>query len=147
MDLLDDIGFLLSRGSGFAVKTTNVHLAPLGLRVRQYSVLSAACDSGGISQRELSDLLGLDPSQVVALVDELQADGMVERLPDPGDRRTRLVSATRRGRGLRRRARLSVERARREFLSRLDGAEQAALRDLLRKVVTEETGDPDSEVA
>ena len=75
--LTDDVGFLLTRASGLAVRATNAALADVGLRVRQYSVLVLADDAqDGISQRDLAEVLGLDPSQVVALVDELAAAGL-----------------------------------------------------------------------
>src|SRR3954453_23936137 len=88
--LHDDIGFLLTRASGLVVRATNAALTDVGLRVRQYSVLVLADDTAddtadGISQRDLAEALGLDPSQVVALVDELAAAGLVERRPSPTD--------------------------------------------------------------
>src|SRR3954453_7944151 len=87
-DLTDDVGFLLTRASGLVVRATNAALADVGLRVRQYSVLVLADDAAdGISQRDLAEALGLDPSQVVALVDELAGAGLVERRPSPTDRR------------------------------------------------------------
>src|SRR4051812_49921234 len=86
--LTDDLGFLLTRASGLVVRATNAALVGVGLRVRQYSVLVLADDTtDGISQRDLAEVLGLDPSQVVALVDELAAAGLVERRPSPTDRR------------------------------------------------------------
>src|SRR3954454_18749706 len=103
--LTEDLGFLLTRASGLVVRATNAALADVGLRVRQYSVLVLADDSAdGISQRDLGEVLGLDPSQVVALVDELAAAGLVERRPSPTDRRAKLVAATAQGVRLRRRA-------------------------------------------
>jgi DNA-binding MarR family transcriptional regulator len=96
--LTDDVGFLLSRASGLVVRGANAALATHGLRVRQFSLLSLAVDAvDGISQRDLASTLGLDPSQVVLLVDELEAAGLVERRPSPADRRTKLVAATPRG--------------------------------------------------
>src|SRR3954470_9257007 len=103
--LRDDVGFLLIRASGLVVRATNAALADLGLRVRQYSVLVLADDTAdGISQRDLAEVLGLDPSQVVALVDELARAGLVVRRPSPTDRRAKLVAATAQGVRLRRRA-------------------------------------------
>src|SRR3954452_3688256 len=93
--LNDDVGFLLTRASGLVVRATNAALADVGLRVRQYSVLVVAdAAADGISQRDLSEVLGLDPSQVVALVDELAAAGLVERRPSPTDRRGDLGAGT-----------------------------------------------------
>jgi DNA-binding MarR family transcriptional regulator len=132
----DDIGFLLSRASGLVVRSTNEALADDGLRVRQYSVLVLACAAAdGISQRDLAETLGLDPSQVVLLVDELATAGLVERRPSPSDRRTRLVAATAQGlravRGAAHRAASGQQRR----LSRLSAEEQATLRGLLSRLV------------
>ena len=141
LQLMEDTGFLLSRSSGLAVRTTNSHLARFGLRVRQYSVLSVACDRNGITQRELAEVLGLDPSQIVALVDELEAEGLVERRPDPRDRRTRLVSATRRGRFVRKKASAATDDSREQFLAPLGLEDRAVLHDLLRRLVVQAADD------
>lgn len=133
-DLLDDVGFLLSRSSGVAVRTANECLAPLGLRARSFSVLALVVSREAMSQRELSDVLGLDPSQVVALVDDLEGQGLIERRPGRTDRRVRVLSST--GAGLARMkaaVRLLTE-AQRAFLGDLTANERHVLRELLRRV-------------
>ncbi len=138
VELMDDIGFLLAYSSGRAVRVSNAHLSPLGIRVRHYAVLSAACDADGISQREIAGILSLDPSQIVALVDDLQAAGLAKRVPAPSDRRTRLVIATSRGLTVRERAKNAIEAAHQEFLAPLGKADRDALREILRRVVLED---------
>ncbi|WP_129669987.1 MarR family winged helix-turn-helix transcriptional regulator [Phytoactinopolyspora endophytica] len=142
LELLDDVGYLLARSSGIAVRHTNDALAEVGLRVRQYSVLSAACDTGGISQRALSDFLGLDPSQIVALADELQRRGLVERVPDPRDRRTRLITPTDAGRQVYAQSKAAAEAASERSLAPLTDDERGILRELLRRVVTVTSREP-----
>lgn len=137
--LADNIGFLLSRTSGLAVRAANAGLAGHGLRVRQYSALVLVADSqDGVSQRDLASTLGLDPSQIVLLVDELQAAGLVERRPAPADRRTRLVAATTRGRQVRRAAVEGAHEGVRRQLGALSDEEQETLRALLERVVSAE---------
>ncbi|WP_019810009.1 MarR family winged helix-turn-helix transcriptional regulator [Saccharomonospora halophila] len=141
-ELTDDVGFLLSRASGLAVRGANAALGEYGLRVRQYSVLALAVRApDGISQRELADTLGLDPSQVVLLVDELVGAGLVERRPAPSDRRTRLVVATGEGERVRHRAGERVWADTRHRLRALSDAEQDTLRELLARIV--DTADSD----
>ncbi len=132
--LTDDLGFLLSRASGAVVRATNTALAGHGLRVRQYSVLVLACEDDGRTQRELAAVLGLDPSQVVLLVDELERAGWVERRPDPADRRTRLVVATEAGRRTRAVAAEAADAAVGEVLGPLEDAERDLLRTALLRI-------------
>jgi DNA-binding MarR family transcriptional regulator len=96
--LARDPGFLLARAGGAAIRALNRSLARHGLRSRQYTVLTAAAEAPGRSQRDLGELLGVDPSAVVAIVDDLERDGLVRREPHPLDRRTRLIVATGAGR-------------------------------------------------
>jgi DNA-binding MarR family transcriptional regulator len=134
--LTEDVGVLLSRASGLVVRASNASLAGHGLRVRSYSVLLLAADSAdGVSQRELADELGLDPSQVVLLVDDLAAAGLVERRPSPADRRTKLVVATEAGRSARVRAGGDVDATLARQLAGLSVGEQHLLRELLTRLV------------
>jgi len=148
--LADDTGFLLSRASGLFVRASNAALASHGLRVRPYSVLLVACESAdGVSQRELATALGLDPSQVVLLVDELVAQGLVERRTSDADRRAKLVLPTAAGRDVRARAVPDVEAAVAAQLAGLSAAERVVLHALLLRLVGHPAaaGDPRSAVA
>jgi DNA-binding MarR family transcriptional regulator len=62
-------------------------------------LVSAAQDPVG-NQGSLSQQLGIDRTVLTYLVDDLEQVGLVERRPDPGDRRSRLVVATDQGRSL-----------------------------------------------
>lgn len=133
--LTDDVGFLISRASVNFVRASNAALLSHGLRVRSYSVLLLACETeDGVSQRDLAAVLGLDPSQVVLLVDELAQSGLVERRPSGTDRRTKLVCATAAGRQVRAAAVGDVATAVAGQLAGLTATEQFLLRDLLGRL-------------
>ncbi|MFE0461182.1 MarR family winged helix-turn-helix transcriptional regulator [Kitasatospora sp. NPDC058965] len=87
-----------------------------------------------VPMREIAARLHAEPSNVTAIVDRLTARGLVERRPDPADRRVKLVAAT--GPGL---VVLADLRVRMPFaadpLAALDAGQQAALRDLLKLVL------------
>jgi DNA-binding MarR family transcriptional regulator len=135
--LADELGFLLSRASGLVTRATNSALAEHGLRVRQYSVLALVCEApAGLSQREVAAALGLDPSQVVLLVDELAAGGLVERRAAAADRRARLVVATSTGRRIREVAGKDVDTAVEGPLKLLGRSERDRLRDMLTRIWT-----------
>lgn len=132
--LADDLGFLLARAAAVSQAVGNAALAAHGLKVRSYSVLALAVTGGRPSQRELAAFLRLDPSQVVALIDDLARRGLVTREPDPRDRRANVVAATLEGRKLYRRALADVEAGERRAHAALASAERTELTRLLRAV-------------
>ena len=127
--LLDDVAFLLARASALAVAAGSDALRPLELTPRAFATLTLAVEHDGVTQREISAFLRLDPSRVVAIVDDLEGRGWVSRLVGPGDRRNRVVTATAEGRSLFRRA-VSATRAAEE--RRLDGLSPEARAEVIR---------------
>lgn len=74
---------------------------PYGLTAAQYNVLNVlAPESTGMSQRELSDHLVVDRSNVTGLLDRMEKAGWVRRADDPKDRRVYRVTLTPAGRKL-----------------------------------------------
>jgi DNA-binding MarR family transcriptional regulator len=134
--LAQDLGFLLSRASGVFAKTASQALSPLGLRVRSYSVLAFAGEvETGVTQRRLAELMGLDPSQVVALVDELEGNGLVKRVTDPNDRRSKLVSSTAKGDRVRGEGGRRIAEAQSGIMADVKPETQVELNALLRQLV------------
>ncbi|MDQ0755996.1 MarR family winged helix-turn-helix transcriptional regulator [Arthrobacter sp. B3I4] len=133
-DLANEIEFLAARARALGSGHANALLAALDLKVRSYSVLAMACSGSEPSQRELADFLRLDPSQIVALVDALEERGLVRRVPDPRDRRSKIIRPTDAGMKLHQRAAEAVRAAEDTSLAQLDGSERNQLRVLLRKI-------------
>jgi DNA-binding MarR family transcriptional regulator len=133
-ELAADPAFLLARARAVTSGTANARLAPFNLKVRSMSVLWLACQDFEPSQRELSEFLGLDPSQVVSLIDDLQGRGLVERKPDKRDRRSRIIVATPEGCRLLRRALPAARAAGDADFANLTDDERKVLSELLMKV-------------
>lgn len=114
----------------------NKALVPLGLKVRSYSVLVLACEhAAGVNQRTVAATMGLDPSQIVGLIDELEERGLVARTPDPADRRNRLIAATAEGRRVRAEAQELVDQAHSGYFEGLSAEAVAELRESLKRIV------------
>jgi DNA-binding MarR family transcriptional regulator len=84
--------------------------------------------------RKLAQKLKCEPSNVTGIVDRLESRGLVERRPDPADRRVKLAAATEEG------VRLATDlreglRFAREPLAGLSEEERRSLRDLLRRML------------
>jgi DNA-binding MarR family transcriptional regulator len=130
-----DMGFLLAKLHAEGSVLNNRALAAFGLKERSYSVLLLANSGLEPTQRELADFLSLDPSQIVALVDELEKRGCVSRAPGKLDRRAKIVTATAEGAELFAQARDAAAQAEAEALQGLDAAEVATMKALLRKAL------------
>jgi DNA-binding MarR family transcriptional regulator len=94
------IPFLLSQ-LGIHLADDFVHrLEPFGVEPRAYAVLKALSEDDGRSQRELSTQLGIHRNVMVTVVDKLERDGLVKRMPHPSDRRAFAVTLTGKAREL-----------------------------------------------
>jgi DNA-binding MarR family transcriptional regulator len=130
-----DVGFLLAKLRVAGSVLNNQALDEFDLKERSYSVLVLANSGLEPTQRELADFLSLDPSQIVALVDDLEKRGLVVRAPGKQDRRAKTITATPKGAELYTRASEAATRAETEALRGLGAAEVATLKGLLRKAL------------
>lgn len=128
--------WLLGRAAERGRRLVADALAGVGLRLAHHAVLSAIAELGPVSQADLVRKLGIDPKDMVTILDEIQAAGLVTRAPDPADRRKNSVTASAEGvRLLRRTRRLSAE-ANDDLVSGLSPAERRQLSGLLTRIIT-----------
>ena len=80
-------------------------LESLGLTTALFALLNVLGSREGAIQQELGAAMGIDPSTMVSLIDQLEAAGLAERRPRPTDRRAREVVITAKGRRVLKRAR------------------------------------------
>jgi DNA-binding MarR family transcriptional regulator len=116
-------------------------LRPYGLTFARYEALVLLTFSrrGSLPMRVMGERLQLHPTSVTNIVDRLEADGLVKRIPHPTDRRTTLAEITESGRELRAKATEAVTAV--DFgLVGLTDKQTDQLTDLLAKV-RKATGD------
>lgn len=113
----------------FAAVVAELDLAPM-----QAKALHELDGAQPISMRELATRLGADPSNVTGLIDRLEARGLVERRPDPNDRRVKGLALTSAGARLRQRLFARLYSAPRS-LAELSQRDQRCLRDVLERIV------------
>jgi DNA-binding MarR family transcriptional regulator len=132
--LASAVGFLLSwngrrTAAGFAEVLEQIDLSP-----PIFGVLTLIDSRPGLTQRELVAGSLIDPSSMVAVLDQLEADGLAERRVHPSDRRKHAVHLTAKGKRTLGKAReLALDYAE-ELLAPLDEEERETLRLLLRKL-------------
>jgi DNA-binding MarR family transcriptional regulator len=128
-------GYLISRLGVLAQKRFAQRLATIGLTTRMWGLLNVLETEEPITQQRLGQLIGMDPSSMVATVDELERQGLVQRRPHPRDRRAHALYITADGRTTLLRGRKLAKEAQDELLAPLDDADRRQLHELLLRVV------------
>jgi DNA-binding MarR family transcriptional regulator len=122
--------FQLRRVSRLVGRRYDAHLAAVGLKTTQYSLLSALERVGAMRSIDLARLLALDASTLTRNLEPLVEAGWVESAPG-ADRRTRLLRLTRKGAAQRQRARVHWQAAQRELAGLLGPSTLSALHAVL----------------
>jgi MarR family transcriptional regulator, lower aerobic nicotinate degradation pathway regulator len=110
-------------------------LNSIGLTPALFALLNVLGAREGAIQQQLSSDMGIDPSAMVKLINELESAGLAERRRRPRDRRAWEVSITPKGRRTRGRARRLVTQVEDEVLDGLTDADRRQLLTLLRRAL------------
>jgi len=130
-ELLKSEAFLVAR-LGMLVKSRALDaFDQAGFDAYHYSLLALLAEGERETQATIADVLGVDRSQLVGILDALEERGLVERRRDLQDRRRHVVSLTPDGRRQLVKLRAIVRRVEDEFFAPLDPASRASLHDAL----------------
>lgn len=128
------VGFLLSQLGLFASGRFAERVAALELTPPQVGMLRVIALSPGLSQQTLAERLGILPSRMVALVDDLESRSLVERARNPQDRRLYALTLTQQGAKLLASiGEIAVEHER-DICGPLSAREREQLTGLLRRI-------------
>lgn len=132
------VAFLLSQLGAHSAGLFGQRLASLGLMPPHAGLLRKIASDPGINQQALAEHLGVLPSRMVALLDELEAKKLIERATIPEDRRTYALRLTARGQQvLYKIAEIAVE-FEQDLCAALSRKEQATLVDLCSRIVKQQ---------
>jgi len=127
--------WLAGQASNYGHRLVTERLAAAGTRGYHYRLLAALAEFGPASQAALGRRTGIDRSDVVAALNELTAAKLVERAPDPADRRRNIITLTEEGRNHLKRIDPVLDEIQDEFLAPLSDSEREQLTELLTKIV------------
>lgn len=132
------LAFLLSQVGIHASKRFAERIAKIGLHPPLFRVLNLIDAAEGTSQQAIGAAAEIPPSRMVALVDELEQLGLVERRPYPADRRVRALYVTRKGRQTLARGRKIAKDHEEELTRGMSAPDRKRLLELLQKIVDEQ---------
>jgi DNA-binding MarR family transcriptional regulator len=133
-----DFGYLLVQLGARLAQEFAERLAPFGLEPRHAGTLFRVAATEGLSQQSIGELIGLNPTRMVFLVDELEQLGLVERRKNPEDRRSYALYLTDKGRAKLQEIRESRLKHQEEVGASLTEAERVQLTSMLRRLAAEQ---------
>ena len=133
--LRDWTGFLLIKCGWWLQRMTEAALKQLDLRDRHLMALIMLNAAEGLSQQDLAGYLSLDPTLVVALIDDLEEKGLCERSRHLEDRRRHVIQLTAKGRRVYREARALAVKVGDEIFAPLERSERAQLTEMLKRIM------------
>jgi DNA-binding MarR family transcriptional regulator len=129
--------WLLSRANARAQSIRVEAFAAAGSTGYISRLLASLADEGVASQAELSRRTGIDPSDVVAAINDLESSRLVTRQRDPRDARRNVITLTRKGRAELARLEATVAAVQERFLAPLSESERRQLTRILAKLTAE----------
>ncbi len=133
-DPAGSLAFLLVQLGMHGAREFGARLKPLGLEQRQAGMLARLAANEGQSQQAIAAMMGINPTRMVFLVDELEKLGLVERRRNPADRRSHALHLTGRGRAALDQVRVVTAEHEKRMSAGLTGAERGELISLLRRL-------------
>jgi DNA-binding MarR family transcriptional regulator len=131
----DWTGYLLIKCAWWIQHQTEAALAELDLRDRHLMALVMLNAEDGMAQQDLARHMSLDPTLVVAVIDDLEDRGLCERVRHPDDRRRHRIHLTAKGKRVYREARALAAKVGDEIFAPLERSERTQLTELLRRVM------------
>jgi len=128
------LAFLLSQVGIYASQQFSEAIAGVGIHPPLFRVLNVVDAAEGQSQHTIGEAIQVPPSRMVAIVDELEERGLIERRPHPGDRRVRALFLTAKGRKVLEQGRKIAAAHENRLTKGLTKKESEELAELLRKL-------------
>ncbi|MGZ7497440.1 MarR family winged helix-turn-helix transcriptional regulator [Corynebacterium sp. ZY180755] len=137
-DLLSSPSFQLERLRRRTRDEVEARLSEKKVTLREFWVLTCLTDSHATSQASLCEILAIDASDMVRLIDSLEAKHWVKRERDPKDRRRQIVTSTKKGRNQQKQLKVLVSEAEDHALDESTSKQLKHLRKLAKAIIASE---------
>lgn len=134
VELYECVNFLLTRAQLAVNQQFKSMLADYDITPVQCGVLNCLYKKDGQSLKALSDELAVNASTMTGIIDRMEAKGVIERRPDPQDRRAQSVYLTDKGYELEDIASNTIRTANKKVLEEFSPEQTQVLKKLLREL-------------
>jgi len=137
-----DLGVILHRLTSAVAQRELPLLRAHQIEMWDYVVLGGLEHDAAPTQAQLAAAVGRDKTRLIAILDRLEARGLLHRTPDPDDRRNRIVTLTNAGRTLLAACRRDIRAMEADLLSTLSAPDRAAFVRVLSRLAESNRDDP-----
>jgi DNA-binding MarR family transcriptional regulator len=131
----DLVGFWINRASRTLLRVLDARLRPFGFAMSHFPVLRALAEDGALPQKELARRARVEQPTMAEALTRMERDGLIQRAPNPADKRGTLASLTRTARARLPKATATLAACEHDALAGFTAAERAQLTQLLQRVV------------
>lgn len=147
-DFEESVGCWVFQARHEMMRVMNEELAAHGITYRQWEVLAWISYSGELTQAKLAENMSIEAPTLVGVLDRMERDGWIVRVPAENDRRKKLVRATERVEPMWATMIACAHRVRERAVQGLSEDQLATLKELLAKIrdnlAVPETAEPDA---
>ena len=136
------LGYLFKHAERLMSELHTEALAPFDIHARDLGVLLVIDRFEPASQQQLAQRMHVDRTTMVAIIDALEAKGIIGRRPDAEDRRRNVIELTPAGQDILRQATAASDAAEADLLAPLNPKESEQLRDLLARILARSRTQP-----
>jgi MarR family transcriptional regulator for hemolysin len=129
------VGFWINLASRTIIRVLDARLRPHGFAISYLPVLRALSEGGALPQKDLVRLARVEQPTMTEMLARMERDGLVEREPNPDDRRGSLTSLTRSARTRFPKARKTLREGEREAMEGFSDEEKALFLEFLQRFV------------
>ncbi len=134
IDIEKSIGFLLAKAYQRGCAIFKEEFSDYDLTPQQFGLLAFLWQRDGLSQTELSERSQIDRTTIGGLIDRLEKEGLVQRLPHPEDRRAYSICLTEKGKALETALSPLALRVQEKITGKLTDDERETLKKILEKL-------------
>jgi MarR family transcriptional regulator for hemolysin len=135
MDIELDTGYFVTRTARAFMRVVEARLRPLGIGVAHVPVLVCLAEDGPLTQAEIAQRTYVEQPTAAALLQRMAKAGLIEKTPDPRDRRAVRISLSARAEEVMPHALALLGESNGEAMAGISAAEVDVLHDVLRRVL------------
>lgn len=129
-------GYMTNWAARLLIRTISPKLEAIGMTVGYLPVFFALTESSRLTQKQMADAIGVEQPTMAATLSRMERDGLIDRTPDPLDRRSALISLTPEAQRKLQLVETAIDETNARAFSLLSADERRQFFEVMRKVVT-----------